>query len=208
MGVPVVLGSKGIERDRRARPRRRRAAGAEGLGGRRPRGRLRPHHLAACSSISRGRTAIVCGGPPGSASAARRRSPGRSEPRHVRAPRARCSSARPSGSARSRSRATSGNPDDLARLVATAVERFGGVDVVVLNSGGPPRTGSFEFSDEQLRDAVELLLLSSIRLVRLCLPHLEASGHGRVIAITSSASRSRSTHWRSRAPSAPGSSAG
>jgi len=77
--------------------------------------------------------------------------------------------------------------DDLERLVATAVKRFGGVDVVVLNSGGPPRTGSFEFSDEQLEDAVDLLLLSSIRLVRLCRPHLEASGQGRVIAITSSA---------------------
>ena len=59
--------------------------------------------------------------------------------------------------------------------------------MLVLNSGGPPRTGSFEFSDEQLEDAVDLLLLSSIRLVRLCLPHLEASGRGRVIAITSSA---------------------
>jgi 3-oxoacyl-[acyl-carrier protein] reductase len=79
------------------------------------------------------------------------------------------------------------DPDDLARLVDTAVERFGGVDVVVLNSGGPPRTRSFEFSDEQLAEAVELLLVSSIRLVRLCLPHLEASGNGRVIAITSSA---------------------
>ena len=79
------------------------------------------------------------------------------------------------------------NPEDLERLVATAVERFGGVDVVVLNSGGPPRTRSFEFSDEQLGDAVELLLVSSIRLVKLCLPHLEASGNGRVIAITSSA---------------------
>ncbi len=79
------------------------------------------------------------------------------------------------------------NAHDLERLVATAVERFGGVDVVVLNSGGPPRTGSFEFSDEQLEDAVDLLLLSSIRLVRLGRPHLEASGRGRVIAITSSA---------------------
>ena len=78
-------------------------------------------------------------------------------------------------------------PVDLERLVATAVERFGGVDVVVLNSGGPPRTRSFEFSDEQLEDAVDLLLLSAIRLVRLCLPHLEVSGRGRVIAITSSA---------------------
>ena len=42
-------------------------------------------------------------------------------------------------------------------------------------------------TDEEVEDAVELLLLSAIRLVRLCRPHLEASGHGRVIAITSSA---------------------
>jgi 3-oxoacyl-[acyl-carrier protein] reductase len=78
-------------------------------------------------------------------------------------------------------------PADLERLVHRSVEQFGGVDVLVLNSGGPPRTRSFEFTDDQLVDAVELLLLSSIRLVRLCLPHLEASGRGRVIAITSSA---------------------
>ncbi len=77
-------------------------------------------------------------------------------------------------------------PADLERLVATAHERFGGDDELVLNSGGPPRTRSFEFSDEQLEDAVDLLLLSSIRLVRLCRPHLESSGRGRVIAITSS----------------------
>jgi 3-oxoacyl-[acyl-carrier protein] reductase len=79
------------------------------------------------------------------------------------------------------------DPGDLERLVGTTVERFGGVDVLVLNSGGPPRTRSLELTDEQLEDAVDLLLLSSIRLVRLCRPHLEASGRGRVIAITSSA---------------------
>jgi 3-oxoacyl-[acyl-carrier protein] reductase len=79
------------------------------------------------------------------------------------------------------------NETDLERLVSTAHDRFGGVDVLVLNSGGPPRTRSFEFSDEQLEDAVDLLLASCIRLVRLCRPHLESGGRGRVIAITSSA---------------------
>jgi 3-oxoacyl-[acyl-carrier protein] reductase len=76
---------------------------------------------------------------------------------------------------------------DLERLVATAVERFGGVDVLVLNSGGPPRTRALDFGDEQLEEAVDLLLLPAVRLVRLCRPHLEASGRGRVLAITSSA---------------------
>ena len=78
---------------------------------------------------------------------------------------------------------------DLDRLVRTAVEAHGGVDVLVLNSGGPPRTSAVAISDDALEDAVRLLLLSSVRLVRLCRPHLEASGRGRVIAITSSSVR-------------------
>jgi len=75
---------------------------------------------------------------------------------------------------------------DLERLVATAVEAHGGVDVLVLNSGGPPRTRATDVTDAAVEDAVALLLLSAVRLVRLCRPHLEASGRGRVIAITSS----------------------
>jgi 3-oxoacyl-[acyl-carrier protein] reductase len=79
------------------------------------------------------------------------------------------------------------NAADLERLVSTTLTAFGGVDVLVLNSGGPPRTGPLEVTDEQVEEAVALLLLSAVRLVRLCRPHLERSGHGRVIAITSSA---------------------
>jgi 3-oxoacyl-[acyl-carrier protein] reductase len=76
---------------------------------------------------------------------------------------------------------------DLERLVSTTLTAFGGIDVLVLNSAGPPRTGPLEVTDEQVEDAVALLLLSAVRLVRLCRPHLEASDHGRIIAITSSA---------------------
>jgi len=76
---------------------------------------------------------------------------------------------------------------DLERLVARTVAEYAGVDVLVLNGGGPPRTRALDISDEALDDAVELLLLSAVRLVRLCRPYLEASGHGRVVAITSSA---------------------
>ena len=77
------------------------------------------------------------------------------------------------------------NAADLERLVETTVASFGSVDVLVLNSGGPPRTRAVEVADEQVVSAVELLLLSAVRLVRLCRPHLEESGRGRVIAITS-----------------------
>jgi 3-oxoacyl-[acyl-carrier protein] reductase len=81
------------------------------------------------------------------------------------------------------------NPKDLERLVEKTLEAFGSIDILVNNGGGPPRTSALELTDESVEDAVELLLLSAIRLTNLCLPHLRRSGHGRVINITSSSVR-------------------
>ncbi|HXQ90882.1 MAG TPA: SDR family oxidoreductase [Acidimicrobiales bacterium] len=82
-------------------------------------------------------------------------------------------------------------PADIAdpavpqRLVAAAMERFGRVDIVVANAGGPPLGGSLEVDDDAIRGAVELSLLSSVRLVRAALPHLRAGGWGRLCCISS-----------------------
>jgi 3-oxoacyl-[acyl-carrier protein] reductase len=81
------------------------------------------------------------------------------------------------------------NPADLSRLVERTIRAFGGIDVLVNNSGGPPRTTATELDDAQVEAAVELLLLSVIRLTRLCLPHLERSGRGRIVNIASSSVR-------------------
>ena len=81
------------------------------------------------------------------------------------------------------------NPPDLERLVSRTVEAFGGVDILVNNGGGPPRTSALEIDDELLEGAVELLLYSAVRLTNLCLPHLRESGHGRIVNITSSTVR-------------------
>jgi 3-oxoacyl-[acyl-carrier protein] reductase len=81
------------------------------------------------------------------------------------------------------------NPKDLERLVQKTVEAFGGIDILVNNGGGPPRGPALELSDEDLESAVELLLLSAVRLTNLCLRDLRRSGHGRVINITSSSVR-------------------
>ena len=64
---------------------------------------------------------------------------------------------------------------DLERLVARTLEAFGGIDIVVWNSGGPPAGTATEVTDETLEAAFALLLVSAVRLVRLCLPHLERS---------------------------------
>jgi 3-oxoacyl-[acyl-carrier protein] reductase len=76
---------------------------------------------------------------------------------------------------------------DLERLVARTVEAFGGIDIVVWNSGGPRPGTAVEASDAELEDAFAHLLLPAVRLVRLALPHLEQSRAGRVICVTSGA---------------------
>jgi 3-oxoacyl-[acyl-carrier protein] reductase len=81
------------------------------------------------------------------------------------------------------------NPQDCERLVERTVSAFGGVDVLVNNSGGPPRGPALEVDDESLEAAVALLLVSAVRLTNLCLPHLRRSSAGRVINIESSTVR-------------------
>jgi 3-oxoacyl-[acyl-carrier protein] reductase len=81
------------------------------------------------------------------------------------------------------------NPADLERLVARTLAAFDGIDVLVNNGGGPPRTPAAGVDPDQVELAVELLLLSVVRLTNLCLPYLRASGHGRVVNITSSSVR-------------------
>jgi 3-oxoacyl-[acyl-carrier protein] reductase len=65
------------------------------------------------------------------------------------------------------------------------VERFGGVDILVNNSGGP-KPGTFrEISDEDLDEAYNSVLKYNIRMIRLCLPYMEKNRWGRIINITS-----------------------
>lgn len=81
------------------------------------------------------------------------------------------------------------DPSHLARLVERTVDAFGGIDILVNNGGGPPRGSAVEATDEDIESAVELLLLSAVRLTRFCLPYLGKSGRGRVINIESSTVR-------------------
>ncbi|HEX4978775.1 MAG TPA: SDR family NAD(P)-dependent oxidoreductase [Acidimicrobiales bacterium] len=72
-----------------------------------------------------------------------------------------------------------------ARLVASTVEEFGRLDIVVGNAGGPPPGTAFEITDEAIEAAVNANLTSSVRLARAALPHMRANSWGRICFITS-----------------------
>ena len=78
-------------------------------------------------------------------------------------------------------------PDDIARLVSATVERFGGLDILILNAGGPP-PGTFDSfaGDAAWEAAFNLTLMSAVRLIRASLPHMRARGGGRIVAMGSS----------------------
>ena len=71
------------------------------------------------------------------------------------------------------------------RLVGAAVERFGGLDILVNNSGGPPGGTFDDFDDAAWQHAFDLLLLNVIRMTRAALPYLRASDQGRIVNVAS-----------------------
>jgi 3-oxoacyl-[acyl-carrier protein] reductase len=75
--------------------------------------------------------------------------------------------------------------DAPRRLVDATVERFGGIDILVANAGGPPPARALEFDDRELAAALNANLKTSIRLVREAVPHMRENGWGRICCITS-----------------------
>jgi len=77
--------------------------------------------------------------------------------------------------------------DEIQRWVDQTIERFGGVDILVTNAGGPPH-GVWEnfLSDEPWQQAFELNLLSTIRMIRAVVPSMRQRGGGRILNVQSS----------------------
>jgi 3-oxoacyl-[acyl-carrier protein] reductase len=75
-------------------------------------------------------------------------------------------------------------PEDCQRAVGETVSRFGALDVLVTNMGGPPYGTASPRSDDEWQQAWELVTLSVIRLCRLVVPHMRARGGGRIVNVT------------------------
>jgi 3-oxoacyl-[acyl-carrier protein] reductase len=86
-------------------------------------------------------------------------------------------------------------PADLAiegeptRAVEACVERFGRLEIVVANAGGPPAGGIESFGLEDWHRATALVFTSSVELATAAVPHMRRAGWGRILFITSITAR-------------------
>jgi 3-oxoacyl-[acyl-carrier protein] reductase len=78
------------------------------------------------------------------------------------------------------------SPQQARRLVAMAVQHYGGVDIVVHNAGGPPAGDFQSVHEEQWHQAIEQNLMSLVRIVEAVVPEMKKAGGGRLLTIASS----------------------
>jgi len=82
------------------------------------------------------------------------------------------------------------NPADIESLIQQTVDRFGAIDILINNTGGPPFDKFENFNDEAWKKAFDDILLAFARNSRLALPHLKKSDSGRIINIVSGSIKS------------------
>jgi len=76
--------------------------------------------------------------------------------------------------------------EEVEKLVGETIDRHEGIDILVNNAGGVGRPATFEeLSDEEWFEALDLNLLSAVRLTRAVLPYMRQRGWGRIINVAS-----------------------
>jgi 3-oxoacyl-[acyl-carrier protein] reductase len=75
--------------------------------------------------------------------------------------------------------------EQIAAWGRTTIERFGGVDLLFTNGGGPPSGAAVSFDDAGWQNAIDLLLFSTLRMVRAAVPSMKQRGGGAILMSTS-----------------------
>ena len=78
------------------------------------------------------------------------------------------------------------NGDQIAAWGAKTIERFGGIDLLFTNAGGPPSGAAVSFDDAAWQNAIDLLLFSTLRMIRVAVPSMKQRGGGAILMSTSS----------------------
>ncbi len=77
------------------------------------------------------------------------------------------------------------DPGAVRELVNEVAAKFGGVDICVVNAGGPPAKGFLSAEVEEWRRALDANFLSAVYFAREVIPHMQRKHWGRIITITS-----------------------
>lgn len=78
------------------------------------------------------------------------------------------------------------DPASIGQWNEAVLARWGGLDGLVVNAGGPPPGGFDALDDAAWEQAFQLTLMSAVRLVRAALPALRSRGGGSILLLTSS----------------------
>jgi 3-oxoacyl-[acyl-carrier protein] reductase len=81
------------------------------------------------------------------------------------------------------------DPDCTDRIVATAIEQVGGLDVLINNAGTSANKPLQSLTDEDWREQFELNVMASVRLMRQAAPHMARRGWGRIVNVASSSGK-------------------
>lgn len=79
-------------------------------------------------------------------------------------------------------------------FIQSATARYGGLDILVVNAGGPPPGRFDDLDDAAWQRAFDLTLMSAVRLTRLALPHMRAQKSGSIVYSTSTSVRQPSQY--------------
>jgi 3-oxoacyl-[acyl-carrier protein] reductase len=77
------------------------------------------------------------------------------------------------------------SPDDCKKVVAAAVERHGGVDIVCANAGIFPSARLEDLTPDDLEEVLGINFKGTVYIIQAALSALAASGHGRIVVTSS-----------------------
>jgi 3-oxoacyl-[acyl-carrier protein] reductase len=78
------------------------------------------------------------------------------------------------------------NNQSIEDWTKRTTDHFGGVDLLVVNAGGPPPGKFMDFTDENWQAAFDMNLMSAVRMIRQVIPSMESRGGGSILTVTSS----------------------
>jgi 3-oxoacyl-[acyl-carrier protein] reductase len=76
-------------------------------------------------------------------------------------------------------------PEEAAGFIKSVAERFGRLDILVTNAGGPPPGGVEELEREAVERGFRLTLLSAITMIKTAIPYMKQNAWGRIVNIVS-----------------------